>query len=191
MINLIVNCSLNSEASDGKSIVAIIISCIALLLPFIRDALKSKNDKSLNIHKLQFEKEFKLYEDTWSEAAEIRNNLYELLNLNSEYVNAMSRKDSTLTEKAIADLQITVNKIQKNISQFEKKIKNNEPFYPESVFYKLRDFKNQSYLISLFSQLQGVAFSEEFHLTEVNKAIKKIDSICEAVRARIEILREN
>jgi hypothetical protein len=195
-LDIQLNCILNPRTLSWFQILTFIIALISLIWNYIQQVklenLKSENQKSIHVHKLQFEKEFKLYEDTWIKATFIMHELNKFELDHAKYDKAKNENDPAIKEfsrKVQERIEILIPLLT-NMFDF---IRENEPFYPKSVYVDVRQFINQSLMLSMTSQLTDYGFSwkQEYIKSQIKEGEQHLENICESIRNRIGILRSN
>lgn len=146
------------------------------------ESKKSLNDKSVVIHKIQFEKEFGVYNNLWPNLILLRNATQNLRPTFESYDNTQSEEDRKNTK--IKNFNDSFNKCAETFDQ-------NKPFYPEDIYKEIE-------MILRTSRHEAIEFvymhpreSDYFKNAEKNidEIISKIDSVCLKIRDRIGIVK--
>ena len=143
---------------------------------------KLLNDKTVLIHKIQFEKEFNIYDELWPCLTDLRNATH-ALRPNIEQID-MSIPEEVRRKKKAEDFIKAHNKC---VGVFD----NNKPFYPEDIYEKIADlilktkFEKNSFDFMLEVNLERF---DEAKL-KMDEIIQKVESICLKIRSRIGTLK--
>jgi len=147
------------------------------------EEIKSSLSKEQFIHKLQFEKEFTIYEKLWA-------NLIELKNLVGFFPLHDALKTKEKPRKEIEGKMII--KLMDNINNVQRTIENNRPFYSEEIY------RNALKIVELTKtffippeDLEEKKFEHLSKLIESESQIYEIiKDIEQAIRKRIENIGE-
>lgn len=143
---------------------------------------KVKNDNQKVVHSLQFEKEFEVYKELWSELIKLRNATYTLRPSIESRDKDESEDDNR--ERKWKEFQVSY-------SRCVKVFDHNKPFYPEDVYKEIEKvIRTADYEITEFQHLPTfeTGYYEE---GKKNMAIiiNSIEATCLLIRNRIGILR--
>ena len=149
------------------------------------EEIKSALSKEQLIHKLQFEKEFDIYEKLWARLI-----IFE--NVTRRYIAILSffepKKDLDETQKKM------LQKYNGAFGDIEKTISISKPFYSVQVYKYTDELLNAAHSKVISSQFISYEKEPKKYLNEFkkyNKEIKKIiDNIEEAIRERIRNIGE-
>jgi len=131
--------------------------------------------KEISIHKMQFEKEFTIYNELWKKLIELKNKM----GTAEHFFNFMNDPEKN---------EYDINEILKNCVSF---IQENEPFYPKDVHEELVNFIELSTSFNTFfneSEFRSDNFGEKIKDYKESMSTA-IDSICEKIRERIGLIR--
>lgn len=140
--------------------------------------LKTEFEKQLFNHRIQFEKEFAVYDELWTRLVELQKSI-EMLQPLMDYVPPGKTYDETIKERvaAIVDLSNDTMEI------FLKR----KPFYSSSVFERieplLRLVRREVLEIG-----HGTRFDPEYwkrRRATVEEFVRLLDPICDTIRERI------
>ena len=145
------------------------------------EEFKSKLDRGLHVHKLQFEKEQNVYQDVWSKLIDLRKAVSELrpvLEL------GVSNEEEEEERKKARLVNLSV-KAQCFLDQVNKE----RPFYAEAVFSELHELadlvRNESIDYDMGTPDDGPDYwkTRRENLTVIEE---KTVEICDAIRNRLE-----
>ena len=144
--------------------------------------LKAELDKGLHIHKVQFEKEFKIYEDLWSKLVELRKaalSLRPVFDRVDPKEPEGERKAKRLTRfgDAIADFIDVTDK--------------NRPFYSEEVFRSMEKLWKLTHSEAVEYQHLDPYADTYWDKAQKNREaiLSEIEACCEQIRQRIGSVR--
>lgn len=147
------------------------------------ESKKIENDKSILVHKIQFEKEFQVYNDLWSNLIKLRNATSDLRPLFTPYTKTESEE---------------VERRKKIFDEFNDSFKNcvitfdfNKPFYPENIYKEIELILRVSRREAIETSYMHPQESEYYENAEknMNSIIEKIEIVCIIIRTRIGILK--
>lgn len=144
--------------------------------------LKSELDKGLHIHKVQFEKEFKIYEELWSKLVELRKaalSLRPVFDRVDPDESESERKSKRLTRfgDAIADFIDVTDK--------------NRPFYSEEVFRSMEMLWKLTHSEAVEYQHLDPYGDTYWDSAQKNRdaILSEIEACCKQIRQRIGSVR--
>lgn len=141
-----------------------------------------RNTKELSVYKLQFEKEFLIYDELWKSLIELKT-CTTLLRPESEYINI----DETEEERKSKKLEEFKKAFKHCVDIYE----NYKPFYPKEVYDKIREtikVVNKE----VIEYRRGKSNTDKYwENAQKNSAeiISSIDVICERIRERIGLIK--
>lgn len=141
-----------------------------------------RNTKELSIHKLQFEKEFLIYNELWKSLIELRT-CTTLLRPESEYINT----DETEEERKSKKLKEFKKAFDNCVDIYE----NNKPFYPKEIYDKIREtikIVNKEVIEYRRGNKNTNKYWENAEKNSV-EIVSSIDVICEKIRERIGLIK--
>ena len=140
--------------------------------------IKSSLSKEQFIHRLQFEKEFKIYEELWKRLLDLRGSTARLIPI-IDWADPNKTEDETKKER--------LEKFTSDLDEVRKAIFENKPFYNEEVYENSNKIIRKS-----ISQITKFHYPEkdigdhymnaEKRVNEINRII---DSVEKAIRERI------
>lgn len=151
------------------------------------DILKDERDKIINVklievHKVQFEKEFEVYKALWPVLIKLRNATHSLRPIFEVY-----KSGETEEEKRNKKWEEFIKPFNECLEMFEQ----NKPFYPEDIFKIIEKVVQTSRKES--SQFMHMPKSEEDYYNNAEKhmdlIISRIDTICTLIRKRIGVIK--
>ncbi|WP_172426941.1 hypothetical protein [Flavobacterium sp. ACN2] len=141
-----------------------------------------KHNKEVSIHKLQFEKEFLIYDKLWKSLVELRTNTA-LLRPQAEVINTTKSEEEIRKEK--------LNNIDLAFRNCVNIYEDNKPFYPKDIYEEIRStIKITNKEIIQF--VRGESYTDEYWNTgekNITKIINSIDVVCEKMRERIGLVK--
>lgn len=149
------------------------------------ESLKSKLGKKTTVHKLQFEKEFQLYEGLWKELTDVRRSAVITPTLDN------MPEGKTLYDVYKDRFENAVDAFNKANDLFEY----HRPFYHDDVSKITKDLLSQcrGYIRSVGRMLSYGSFDDKLH-DEADELLKKIpeaiNQIEEVIKRRIGLLQE-
>ncbi|MES2836245.1 MAG: hypothetical protein V4667_01875 [Bacteroidota bacterium] len=187
MINelIILNCG---HSSDSGLLIAIIPAIILAIWNFVLnkkiEEVKSEGQKEIHVHKIQFEKEFVIYESVWQKIIELKEASFHLRPKFS-----FRDKEKTYEEQTNENVQKVVAVGNELISLTEK----NKPFYDQQVYNELSKI-----IILIRSEIIEVQYGDRKKAEywdngkeTLDKLIVSADLICETIRKRIRNINAN
>lgn len=136
--------------------------------------LQAHLDKNLHVHKLQFEKELRIYEAIWAALVDVRSDVLQL-----------RPKHDTVDENESEDerRRRRLSNATDSFNLFWDQVNKERPFYDESVFAELQD------LLGLMRGEMidyGIFTKHDTHYWKqaeenADAIVKKVDGICEAI----------
>lgn len=146
------------------------------------EADKITNDKSILVHKIQFEEEFNVYKELWPVLIKLRNVTHQLRPM-IEYREASQTEDDIRIKKG-TEFNETFNRC---VVVFQE----NKPFYPEDIFIEVENIIKISRKEAIEWQHMPPRESEYYKNAERNmdEIISKIDTVCLKIRDRIGLLK--
>ena len=147
------------------------------------EKIKSSFSKEQFIHRLQFEKEFKIYSELWANLIKLKNSVE--LSIFQEAFKAFRVNKNEIGGKLIIDLM-------DNINNAKRTIENNRPFYSEEIYRNA--LKIVELTKSFLGQPKALEESDIEHLSKLveskDQVYKIIDDIELATRERIRNIGE-
>ncbi|WP_272151119.1 hypothetical protein [Tenacibaculum aiptasiae] len=143
---------------------------------------KLKNNKDTSIHKIQFEKEFEIYNELWKNLIELRNNTSSLrpqLDYINPKISEEERKKSRLEKFNLA--------FTKCVNSFE----NNKPFYPKDVYDEI-DKTIRLARKEVREYNRGEKYTKDYWENaekNIEEIINSTSIVCEKIRERIGLVR--
>jgi hypothetical protein len=141
-----------------------------------------RNNKEVSIHKLQFEKEFLIYNELWKSLVELRIATV-LLRPQGEVINKIKSEEERRKEK--------LNNIDLAFKACVNIYEDNKPFYPKDIYEEIKKvIKITNKEIIQF--VRGKSYTDEYwenaekNITEI---INSIDVVCEKMRERIGLIK--
>lgn len=143
---------------------------------------KIKNDKSVLVHKIQFEEEFNVYKTLWPVLIKLSNVTRQLRPM-IEFIEANKTDDEIRIVKG-REFNETFNNC---LVIFQE----NKPFYPEDIFNEIESIIKISRKEAIEWQHMPPKESEYYKNAERNmdEIISKIDNVCLKIRDRIGLLK--
>lgn len=147
--------------------------------------MKSDLSKTIHVHKLQFETEFHAFKEIWEKLLVVRNRtltLRPVIDTKTESEEGNKRRKQKRL-KLFAD----------SFSAFVELAEKNKPFYPKEIWNEL-DALIQTIRKEAIGyrygdpEYDGMKYWDEA-LNNKDMILAKIESICEAIRTRIESLK--
>jgi len=136
-------------------------------------------DKSLHIHKVQFEKEFNIYEDIWQKLVEIK----------KATLSLRPRFDSVDPQESLEERKKKrMDSFSSSFTPFRDSIEKNRPFYAQDIYKLLNDLLKVTYNEAIdfqYSEKQDRQYWEEGKKNE-EEILQKIEAICESIRNRFQ-----
>ena len=143
---------------------------------------KVKNDNQKVVHRLQFEKEFKVYKELWPLLMQLRNSTSDIRPVSEIYKESDSKEDIRNSKK---------RNFSNNYKACLEIFDHNKPFYPEVVYSKIEKVlltsKKEIYALTPRSELKDDYYEEGEKNMELIR--EYIDEICVLIRDRIGMLR--
>jgi len=151
------------------------------------EEIKSLYSKEQFIHKLQFEKEFNIYEKLWANLIKLKN-LVELFTLH----HALKTKEKPIKEKPINEIEgKMIIKLMDNINNVQRTIEDNRPFYSEEIYRNALKIVKLTKTFFVPPEDLGEKFKHLSKLVESESQIYEIiKDIEQAIRKRIENIGE-
>jgi hypothetical protein len=155
------------------------------------EASKLEGDKSLHIHKIQFEKEFNIYETIWTPLVALKKDITSITDDIEIYIQSDNLKRDEITK----NYKNYNYEFWSHHNDFKFEFENNRPFIPQVIYDKVSEFL---YLcVRLFVYKDNMDFftkglEKGDLLKEISNNYKlvilKIDEICDSIRKRIELI---
>jgi len=144
--------------------------------------LKSKNEKANLIHRIQFEKEFGIYEDLWAKLIELRNSTGQLRPI-LDYIDPNQTEEERKTER--------LKKVDKAFTACLLSFDKNKPFYSKEVYDEVEQTIRTVKKEVIEYQHGDVSDRNYRDQSEKNldKIVSLIDNTCEIIRQRIGIIK--
>ena len=166
--------------------IPVIISLFALFWNYLQqnsiEKLKSEKEKSKLIHRIQFEKEFNIYNELWYKLIDLRN-IVGLLRPEFDFVDPSKTPDEVTREK--------LNKINEAFHSCVMSFDNNKPFYPKEVYDEIEKILRLSRKEA--RQFQGGDSHKKEYWEQgeknINGIIESMDKVCDIIRTRIGLIR--
>lgn len=139
------------------------------------EAEKYLNDKSIIIHKVQFEKEFEIYTELWSKLISLRDTTFALrakrINNNISY-------------------DVKLKSFWESFRIFLKLYEQNKPFYPKEIEEVLSVILKTTHKESIHFEMLEPSEENYFKEADINMdlIITEIDNVCLKIRERIGII---
>jgi hypothetical protein len=149
------------------------------------ERLRSELSKTVLVHKLQFETEFQSYREMWEKLLVVRNRSLELRPMMDVYVPTEEERNKLKQERMV--------NFANAFNAFGEVAEKNKPFYPLVIWKEL-----ESLLGTIRKEAIGYQYGDpdsdgrkywDEALKNRDSIIAQIDSICEAIRNRIEALK--
>jgi len=142
------------------------------------EEIKSLYSKEKYIHRLQFEKEFKIYSELWEKLVDLRDSTALLIPM-------VDFEDLTKSHEEVQKERY--QNVNKAYTDVQKVIYNNKPFYDESVYKSAKDilkktFSQASAFGSYVGDMGEYLGEAEKRIDEINEIINKIEK---AIREQI------
>jgi soluble cytochrome b562 len=143
---------------------------------------KILSEKSIHVHKVQFEKEFEVYKELWPNLIELRNQTYTLRPI-FETINPNESEDESRNRK----WKDFSNAFQNCVTQFDT----NKPFYPENIYSEIEKVIRTSKTESIEFEFMPKTETDYYKNGQKNMdlIIEQIDKICQLIRERIGIMQ--
>jgi len=143
------------------------------------EKIKSIYSKEQFIHRLQFEKEFKIYLELWEQLIDLKTDTEILIPIGGIF--DPNEVEGLEDEKRI-------KKIQESYRQVSKTIRYNKPFYGEEVYISVEQITNESFgqllqKVRPFKSRTDPYIEVEERLKRIGKAIYEVER---AIRSRIQ-----
>lgn len=158
------------------------LKTLAASLEATNRALQIELDKGLHVHKIQFEKEFAVYELIWEKLDDVKSATLSLRPM-LDYVDATESEESRKKRR--------LERFSNAVNAFSEQVNKNRPFYAESVYLAIEEIWN-------LTNKEAIDYK---HCTPHSngyweRAIKNQDTIlaginncCNAIRERIHDVR--
>lgn len=142
------------------------------------ETLKKEHEKQLHIHRLQFEKEFEIYNELWGKLIKLRNTAA-LLRPQFDYKDPNKSLDEVIKER--------LDNVIENGNQAVDSIEKNKPFYAEEIYKILIEIVKLTKKEIIEVQYGDKSQSEYWEDGEktLNTLIKLTDNVCNTIRERI------
>ena len=166
----------------GKIWVGRILKKLQAQLDATNQSLKAELEKGLLVHKVQFEKEFKIYEELWSKLVELKK---AALSLRPEF-DMVDPKESEEERKAKR-----LTKFGDAIADFIDITDKNRPFYSEEVFRSMEKLWKLAHSEAIQYKHQDPYADSYWDKAYKNREaiLGEIESCCEQIRQRIGSVR--
>jgi hypothetical protein len=146
------------------------------------EKLKRENQKSNLIHKIQFEKEFKIYEELWRNLIELRLQAGSLRPVVDSYDINESKEERK---------KMRLDKFVIAFNDCGQTFENNKPFYSKKIYDEIsKVIKLARKEVSEYNR--GEQYSKDYwENAEKNVAviIESTDNVCERIRERIGLIK--
>ena len=144
--------------------------------------LKSELDKGLYIHKVQFEKEFQIYEELWAELVELRKATLTLRPA-FDMVNPKESEEDRKRKRLI--------RFSDSIGAFIDVTDKNRPFYSEDVYESMGNLWKLAHSESVQYKHSDPYSDSYWEKAQENRdtILTEIDKCCEMIRQRIGEVR--
>jgi hypothetical protein len=169
---------------DFKFIIPTIIAIGSLIWNYYQQKKLMQFQKILEkknlIHKLQFEKEFNIYNELWSKLIALRNLTASLRPIMEQ---TDGKSNAQLKEEKLKKLYPAFNEV---IIEFD----NNRPFYSEAVYNEINEILKISRSEAIEFEYLGYTQSSDYKKAEenINKIVSSMDKICDIIRKRIDFV---
>jgi hypothetical protein len=176
---------------DWKFFIPIVISVLTAIGTVVWNAiqqrqierLKGESLMSIHVHKLQFEKEFEIYNALWGKLVDLKKKVL-ILRTPKEAIEYGKYED------------FIENKLEQFSNSYDavfEMVHNNKPFYSEDIFKTidalLRHCQKEFFRIQFKHEKNEKSERPEVDLLKsIDKTTRYINSICEAIRKRIGML---
>ena len=176
---IVIDCGQSYDSGPMLVIIpAIILAIWNFVLTKRIEELKSEGQKQIHVHKIQFDKEFVIYESVWQKIVELKEAIF-LLRPRVSY----GVEGKTYEEQTNDNVQKAITVGNELILLTEK----NKPFYEQQVYEEL------SKIIKLIkSEIVEVQYGDRKKTDywkegkeTIDKLIASSDLICETIRRRI------
>jgi len=173
--------------TTGNIIWSLINSVLIVLITFIGnfivkkklEKLKSSLSKERYIHKVQFEKEFDIYQNLWKELVALRRSIFTLFIPNYLFVPLDSEAENNIEVKKLERFRTVLEKATLTIEDYA-------PFYSQKVFeYSTEMLKLSRKLNSIYHEIKDP--EEQYKKTKEKKEemLSLINNIEKVIRDRI------
>ena len=165
--------------------IAVAFSVIALIWNFWQqkriEELKRDNEKATLVHRVQFEKEFKIYNDLWGKLIELRDLAKSLRPHLDSYNDAQTFEE--IAKERLTKLQDAYNACKVSYEQ-------NKPFYSNEVYLAVEKAIQTAHKEAVEYRFEDRNTREYWNnadknIQELNDAL---DVTCDIIRKRIGIL---
>lgn len=140
--------------------------------------LQCELDKDIHIHGVQFEKEFKIYEEIWGSLVDVKRKAL-ALRPTLDMIDPSEQEEERMRRR--------LQEFATEFNPFVTLVEKHRPFYPADVYTSL---------INLVKEIHGEAIDYEYverkrseYFKEARKNQEKIvsliDDVCEAIRTRV------
>lgn len=170
----------NNPLTIGILTIVNILQFIINLFLFVqKERYKSKLEKKIYVHKLQFESEFTLYKDLW---AKLINVITELRYLVEDY--------KKLDENSEVEFKITYNLIVAKANGLNDIFTQNKPFYHNKIYILMIDMnkKVSTLMDNMKNTLDNnsrIAIDSKSYDDLINSIVSVCELICQEIRGRI------
>lgn len=153
-----------------------------ILRDYVAHRIELNKEKKIHISKVQFDKEYKIYEEIWSA----------LVDLNLSTLNLRPYIDSIPKDKTRDELKFErLTDFSEKFNRFSDLVEKNKPFFAQSVYSKLSQIRS-----SMTQEAMGFEFEEGRWFPKDKEGFLKmrqnleglsilIDETCEMIRNRI------
>lgn len=146
------------------------------------ERLRAELEKGLHIHKVQFEKEFKIYEELWSKLVELRKASLSLR-------PAMDMVDTKETEGKRKTKRLT--RFGNAIAEFIDVTDKNRPFYSEDVYQSMEKLWKLTHSEAIEYKHLNPHDDKYWDKAQKNREeiLTEIEQCCKIIRGRIGSVR--
>lgn len=151
-----------------------------LELENIKNTLQGQREKGLYIHRVQFEKEFEIYQEIWQSLVPAYEDVIALRPM-------LDRIDPQQSEEE--RISTRLDAFAKSFEPFRKIVHKHKPFYAPDVFSTLQKLITLFYHEALEYKQKDIKKPVEYWTSQKeyrDKIEKAIDECCEAIRIRID-----
>jgi hypothetical protein len=172
--------------TTGISAFSTLLASVALIWNYLQhkkiEKLKGEQQKQINIHKLQFEKEFEIYNELWLNLHSFKTSIYKLRGI---YFN-QDKFDYADIPQIISYAK---DELSSEYSHLIKNVEAKKPFYSHVVYSHLQKCLELYREEIMNSNFYAVNNKHHYHWDEEKKILSKVlisvDGVCNAVKSKI------
>ena len=145
-------------------------------------SIQAELDKSNHVHRIQFEKEFQIYEEIWSKLLELRNKTLSLRPVMDTYNPNETEEDRK--KRRLDDFSEAVN-------EFTKIFHTQQPFYPQEIFDYLAEIRTITFKEAIGYKNKNIDRDDYWEEVERNhdRILENIETVLKLIRQRIGSLK--